>query len=578
MIGRPNPSFSPARAALQSARTALITAGAFSGAVNVLMLAGPLFMLQVYDRVLPSHSTPTLIALVVLVLMLYTVQAALEVVRSRLFVRIGRQVDADLVALAFETNLSLGVLGQGAAKAPSPFRDLEQIRSFLAGGGPSAFFDLPWMPLYLALLFALHPWLGVMGVIGACLLAGLAVATDRATSPHQRDFGARAAEAGALADASRRNAETVVPLGMTEALAVSWRERNRAASSAQLTASDMSSGLSGASRFVRMTLQSMVLAVGAYLVMSGKASGGVMIAASITLGRALAPVEVAIVHWRGFIAARQAFGRLELLFRDKAASEVRAVSLPAPTRALVVEHIFAGAPGVVAPFVKDISFALAAGDALAIIGPSGSGKSTLVRALLGLWPVQRGAIRLDGSTLDQWTRAESGRWIGYLPQTVELFAGTIGQNIARFDPEATSEAILKAARAAGVDELIRGLPDGFDTMVGEAGAMLSVGQRQRIALARALFREPFLLILDEPNSSLDAEGEMALAQALMQVRQRGGIAIVVAHRPGAVQAATHVLAMAAGAAKAFGPRDDVLKHVLAPRPVAGAARARGAAQ
>jgi ATP-binding cassette subfamily C protein len=563
-----------AKTALGSARSALVTAAGLSGLINLLMLAGPLFMLQVYDRVLPSHSQPTLIALIVLVLVLYGMQGALEIVRSRLFVRIGRHVDADLSALAFETNLHLGVLGQSAAKAPSPFRDLEQIRSFLAGGGPSAFFDLPWMPLYLALLFALHPWLGVLGLAGALLLTAFSVGTDRATSPHQRAFGAHAAEAGAVADGSRRNAETVVPLGMTAALSERWREKNREASGAQLLASDVSGALSGASRFVRMALQSMVLALGAYLVMDGKASGGVMIASSITLGRALAPVELAIVHWRGFVAARQAFQRLEALFGRMNSPEATGVVLPRPTQNLVVEHLFAGAPGASAPFVKDVSFTLNAGDVLAVIGPSGSGKSTLMRALLGLWPAQRGTIRVDGSTLDQWPRAHSGRWVGYLPQTVELFPGSIGENIARFDLDASSDAILKAARMAGVESLIRAMSQGFDTPVGEAGALLSVGQRQRIALARALYGDPFLLILDEPNSSLDAEGEMALTQGLVYLRERGGVAIVVAHRPSAVQAATHVLVMAEGLCKAFGPRDDVLKHVLAPRPAPGAVQAR----
>jgi len=543
-----------------SARNAFATAAGLSGFINLLMLSGPLFMLQVYDRVLPSHSVPTLEALVLLIIGLYASQAALEAIRSRLFARIGRHVDAELGVLAFDVNLRGAAAG---ARSASPFRDLEQLRGFLAGGGPSAIFDLPWMPVYLAMLFGLHPWLGVLGLAGAGILATLTVLADMATKPHQKRFAERSAEASGLSEAARRGAEVISAMGMGAALGAAWRERNREASADQLKASDVGGGFSGTSRFVRMSLQSMVLALGAWLVMSGKATGGVMIASSITLGRALAPVELALTHWRGFVGTRQAYARLTAALGQAAAPTDR-IALPRPTRELVVEHLFAGAPGSGAPIVKDISFSLQAGDVLAVIGPSGAGKSTLLRALLGLWPPQRGAVRLDGSLIEHFAPDARGAWTGYLPQTAELFAGTVGRNIGRLDPQATSEAVLEAAQAAFADGMIRGLADGFETEVGEGGARLSAGQRQRVGLARALFGAPFLVALDEPNSNLDADGEAALARAIAEASRRGAIVIMVAHRPSAVQVANKVLVMADGQQKAFGPRDDVLKRVLAP--------------
>jgi PrtD family type I secretion system ABC transporter len=375
----------------------------------------------------------------------------------------------------------------------------------------------------------------------------------------------------------RRNAETVLPLGMATGLQQVWDAANREAGRAQLKGSDVAGLFGTLSRIARMALQSMVLALGAYLVIAGEATGGVMIAASIMLGRALAPVELAIAHWKGFVGARQGFHRLRAALVCPTARSER-VTLPAPRQTLSVEHVSVGPAGARQAIVRDVAFELKAGDALGIIGPSGSGKSTLARALVGLWSPQRGSIRLDGSVLDQWSREEAGRFLGYLPQAIELFSGTIAQNIARFDPAPGSDEVLKAAAAAGVDTLVRRMPDGFETQVGEAGQLISAGQRQRIALARALFRDPFLVVLDEPNSNLDADGEAALTEAIMGVRRRGGIAVVIAHRPSALAAANLVLMMADGQAQAFGPKDQVLRKVLA-HPVAPAAvRLREAAE
>ncbi len=571
-IRPPSPAdASPARAALSAAKGPFIAAAVFSGAINILMLSGSLFMLQVYDRVIPSRSVPTLQALCVLILILYGFQAALEQVRTRLFARVGTQLDAQLSPLVFAANIRRGLVGQAGQGAP--FRDLEQLRGFLAGGGPGAIFDLPWFPIYLILLFMLHPILGMFGLVGALILAVMALLTDRSTRPLQAQSAALTAEAAGMAEAARRNAETVAPLGMTTALSRAWQAKTFAAGRSVLASSDIAGRYGGITRFVRMALQSLVLGVGAWLVITGKASGGVMIASSILLGRALAPVELSIAQWRSFVSARQAFGRLSTILSAPGLLAERGVALPAPNQTAIAEALAVAAPASRTPYLRGINFDLVAGDALGVIGPSGSGKSTLARALVGVWPIVGGSFRLDGSTLDQWSSEDAGRFIGYLPQSVELFAGTIGENIARFEANADPDNILRAAKEAGVDALIRSMPDGFDTMVGEGGALLSAGQRQRVGLARALYREPFLVVLDEPNSALDAEGEAALTEAILNMRRRGGVAIVIAHRPSALQAANKVLVLANGQQRAFGPRDEVLKRVLSAVPAEAAAEA-----
>jgi PrtD family type I secretion system ABC transporter len=539
----------------------------FSGAINILMLAGSLFMLQVYDRVLPSRSIPTLVALVVLVGVLYAFTAALELVRSRIFARIGRQFDAGVAPMVFAFNVRLG----GAGASGSAFRDLEQVRNVLASGAPAALFDLPWTPLYVVLLTLLHPWLGAMGVLGVVLLASLTWLTDRATTPLQRGAAAEASEASALAETVRRAFETTRPLGMDRFLGARWRVKHAAAGQSVVRSSDAASFYTGLSRFVRMTLQSLVLALGAYLVISDKATGGVMIGSSVLFGRALSPIESAIAHWRGFVAARQAYGRLGRM--AQAGEKAPEIQLPQPNTSLVVANLVVGLEPGRAPVLKDLAFSLRAGDGMGVIGPSGSGKSTLARTLVGLLPAQRGAVRFDDALLGQWSSADAARFIGYLPQEVELFAGSIAENIGRYDPSASDADILRAAEAAGLSTLIRELPEGFDTRVGERGSGLSAGQRQRIALARALFGDPFLLVLDEPNSALDAAGEAALSRAVLGHRRRGGVVVLVAHRPSALQAVNKVLVLANGVQRAFGPRDETLKQVLVATPAQASAEA-----
>ena len=558
--------------AVTSVKSALIAlrryfgvAGLFSGCINILMLSGSLFMLQVYDRVLPSHSKPTLVALVVLVIALYALTALLESSRSRLFARIGRQVDVSLRDAIFTLNVQAALPRAKPSETSAPFKDLEQIRSFLASGGPSALFDLPWTPLYAILLFLLHPLLGVVGLVGLISLAAVTFLADKATAPFQKSTFALTAEATAISDAVRQSAETVKPMGMASHLRALWLEKHQMAGEAVIDASDQTGLYSGISRFLRMALQSMTLALGAYLVINGEATGGVMIASSILLGKTLAPVELAISHWRGFASFRQSYKRLETAL--KSAPQYHSVHLPAPSRAVEVKGLALSVPGEDKAVLSNINFDLQAGDALGILGASGAGKSTLLRALVGVWPAPTGSIRFDGSTLDQWTDDDAGSFIGYMSQSVELFSGTVGQNISRFDADAPSALILSAAETAGVDMLVRGFKDGYGTDVGARGSRLSAGQRQRIALARAIYGNPFFIVLDEPNSALDPAGEAALLETIAAVRRRGGIVIMSAHRPQILQAVNKILVLAKGGQQAFGLRDDVLKAMKSPRPM-----------
>ena len=552
--------------ALAQCRTAFIGVAAMSGLVNVLYLTGSFFMLEVYDRVIPSRSVPTLIGLCVLALVLYAFQGLLEALRSRVLARIGAALDESLSGRVFDIVVRAPLKGAAPGDGLLPLRDLDQLRAFLGGSGPSAFFDLPWMPIYLLICFLFHPLIGVAALVGAAVLATFGLLTDRATRHPAQTATAHGLRRNGLAEAGRRNAEVLAAMGMQGRFATRWALANRDYMQSQQRASDIAGGFGAASKVFRMALQSGVLALGAYLVINGLASAGIIIASSILVARALAPAELAIANWKGFVQARQSWARLSDLFaRMPAGAQPHA--LPAPSRALQVESISVAPPGTPRLVVQDISFALQTGQGLGVIGPSASGKSSLVRALVGVWPAVRGKVRLDGAALDQWSADDLGPHIGFLPQEVELFAGTVAENIARFDPQAHSEAVIAAARAAGVHELILRLSEGYDTRIGEGGAGLSAGQRQRVGLARALYGNPFLVILDEPNANLDAEGENALTQAIIGVRRRGGVCIVIAHRPSALGAVDLILMMAEGRAQAFGPKDEVLKRVLRPASV-----------
>lgn len=537
------------------------------------MLTGSFFMLQVYDRVLPSRSIPTLIGLLVLAVLLYAFQGALDLVRTRISVRIGRFLEETLGLRVYDAVVRLPLKTRGDGDGLQPLRDIDQVRGFLSSGGPTALFDLPWMPLYLGICFYFHFWIGTVALVGAIVLIFFTVLTEIRTRGATKATSSFAMSRNALATEARRNAEVLRAMGMRHRAAARWREVNRNYMAANEAAADVASGLGGMSKVFRMILQSGVLAVGAYLVVHQESTAGIIIASSILTARALAPVELAIANWKGFVTARQAARRLDELL-TLLPKEAEPMELPAPEQSFTVDRIHVVPPGVERPVLHDVSFSLTRGQGLGIIGPSGSGKSSLARALVGVWSPAYGKIRIDSAALDQWSPEALGRHLGYLPQDVELFDGSVAVNIARFDPEATPGAVLEAARAAGAHELILSFPEGYGTRIGEGGMALSAGQRQRIALARAFYGNPFLVVLDEPSSNLDSEGEAALTNAILGVRRRGGIVIVVTHRPKSLDGVDHVLVVAEGTAQAFGSKDEVLNRVLtnsAPQPLRMAA-------
>jgi ATP-binding cassette subfamily C protein len=537
------------------------------------MLTGSFFMLQVYDRVLPSRSVPTLIGLLILATVLYAFQGGLDLVRNRISARIGRFLEETLGLRVYDAVVRLPLKARGDGDGLQPLRDIDSVRGFLSHGGPMALFDLPWIPLYLGICFYFHFWIGMVALVGACVLVGFTLLMEIRTRDATKASAGFAVSRNALAAEGRRNAEVLQAMGMRQRLAERWHETNRNYIAANEAASDVASGLGSISKVFRMILQSGVLAVGAYLVIHQEATAGIIIASSILTSRALAPVEMAIANWKGFVAARQAGKRLDQLL-VLLPREESPLALPAPQRSFTVDRIHVVPPSAERPVLHDVSFSLTSGQALGVIGPSGSGKSSLARALVGVWPQVHGKIRIDNAALDQWSPEALGRHLGYLPQDVELFDGNVAINIARFDPEATPDAVLQAAHAAGIHDLILSFPQGYGTLIGEGGMALSAGQRQRIALARAFYGNPFLVVLDEPSSNLDSEGEEALTKAILSVRRRGGIVVVITHRPKSLDAIDKVLVVGNGTVQAFGEKDDVLRKVLrnpAPPPLRMAA-------
>lgn len=552
-------------AVLSSLKMAFLGIGATSALVNILALTGSFFMLQVYDRVIPARSLPTLVGLGIIAATLYAFQGFLEVIRSMLLVRLGLSVDERFGTTVYDSLVLFPARMQTHGDGLQPVRDLDVVRSFLSGPGPTALFDIPWMPFYLGLCFLFHIWIGVTALAGALVLVGLTILTERMSRDPAKEAAKIISERMALAEATRRNSEAVLAMGFGHMLGTKWDEINSRYLGNHLRLSNVTVTLGTVSKILRMMLQSAVLAVGALLVIRQEASGGIMIASSILLSRALAPVELAISQWKSFVAARDSWSRLEKL-AGLMSIDGRDVALPKPEKALKVENLHLAAPGSKNSIVRNISIELQAGDSVGVIGPSASGKSTLARGLVGLWPPVAGAVRLDGAALSQWDPHALGKHIGYLPQDVALFGGSVAENIARFDPDATSDKIIAAAKTAGVYDLILQFPQGFETRIGEQGSALSGGQRQRIALARALYGEPFLIILDEPNSNLDADGELALSRAILSVKARGGIVVVVAHRPSALAAVDKVLVLTNGQMQAFGPKDEVLRRTTQPAP------------
>lgn len=549
--------------AIKACRGALVATGLFTSVINILMLTGSLFMLQVYDRVLPSRSIPTLLALVVIVIGLYLAQGLLEAIRLRVLSRIARTLDDRLNKEVYASLLNASLKNPTSVTALQPVRDLDQVRGFLSGTGPTAFFDLPWMPFYLAICFAFHFWIGITALIGAIILIAITLLTEFLTREPGNDANLWSTRRIVMAEAGRRNAEAIQAMGMAPRAVERWLAVNANYVEVQQKLSDVGGGLSSLSKVLRMFLQSAVLAVGAYLVINQQATGGIIIASSILVSRALAPIELAIANWKGFVGARQAWRRLSETLANQHGIEQK-LELPAPVKSLAVEAVSVMPPAQQRMVVQEASFNLQAGQGLGIIGPSASGKSSLVRAIVGVWRPARGVVRLNNAALEQWQPDLLGSHIGYLPQDIELFDGSVAENIARLTPRPDPARVIEAAQAAGAHDLIVRLSEGYETKIGEAGMALSAGQRQRIALARALFGNPFLVVLDEPNSNLDAEGDEALTQAIRGIRQRGGVVVVVAHRPSALMGVDLVLAMANGRVQAFGPKDEVLGKVIRP--------------
>jgi ATP-binding cassette subfamily C protein len=547
--------------ALRACRSAFIGVGVMSCMINLLYLTGSLFMLEVYDRVLPSRSVPTLVGLAVLAGGMYVAQGVLDLIRARILGRIGTSLDEALNARVFDTIVRLPLMVGGRNEGLQPLRDLDNVRSFLSSMGPGAFFDLPWLPFYLAICFAFHVMIGLTALVGAVILVSLTLVTEFMSRAPAREAMGLASRRNDLAATSRRNAEVLVAMGMSGRLTRRWSEANQNYLAGNQRASDVAGGLGAIAKVMRMTLQSAVLGVGAYLVIHQEATAGIIIAGSILSARALAPVDLAIAHWKGFVAARQSWHRLNRLLESLPARAVPTL-LQSPSSRLSVEAVSIMPPGDQRVIVQDVTFALDAGSGLGVIGPSGSGKSSLVRALVGVWQPVRGKVRLDGAALDQWSSDVLGRHIGYLPQDVELFAGTVAQNICRFDTEAGSDSVIAAAKEAGVHEMIVKMRDGYDTQIGEQGTALSAGQAQRVALARALYGNPFLIVLDEPNSNLDTEGDEALTRAVRSARERGAIVLVVAHRPIGIEAVDQLLVLRDGRMHAFGSKETVLGQVL----------------
>ncbi|MBS3651678.1 type I secretion system permease/ATPase [Pseudaminobacter sp. 19-2017] len=547
--------------ALGSCKGALAGVALFSAASNILMLTGAMYMLQVYDRVLPSRSVPTLVGISILASVLFIGQAVIDLVRGRIMTRIGAEMDEAVGGRVFTAITRLPLVAGQQGDGLQPQRDLDIIRTFLSSAGPTALFDLPWLPFYLAIIWSFHPTLGVTAVCGTIVLVTLTAATEVFTRKPMGGAVLSSVRRNSLVEASRRNAEVLAAMGMGRRLHDHWRYASRQYLAQQQRVSDIAGGFGSVAKVLRLMLQSAMLGVGAWLVIHGEATAGIIIAGSILSGRALAPVDLAIAHWRNFVGARQSWRRLSQLLA-RLPQDAQPMALPAPRSNLTVERITLGAPGAQRIIVQGVELRLEAGSVLGIIGPSGSGKSSLVRGLVGAWRPLAGRIKLDGAALDQWSSERLGRYVGYLPQDVELFAGTVAANIARFDPEPDANAIVAAARSAGIHDLIVSLGNGYETQIGEGGAALSAGQRQRVALARALYGDPFLVVLDEPNSNLDIEGDIALGAAILGVKARGGIVVMVAHRQNILTAADFVLSMKDGQMSMFGPRERVLPQIF----------------
>ncbi len=527
--------------------------------INLLMLTPAIYMLQLYDRVLSSRSLSTLLMLTIIVVVIFLTQGVLEWVRSQILIRISNRLELILNGRLFRASYKKSLLTGGQEASAQALDDLTSLRQFLAGNGLLAFFDAPWIPFYIAVMFLFHPFYGWVAIFSVISLSLIAVVNEKITHKKLSEANELSVKGRLQLNSHLKNAEVIEAMGMLEHIQKRWQQGNDKILFLQQKASAYSGALTSSSKTLRILLQSMVLGLGAYLAILQELTPGLMIAGSILLGRALAPIDLMISSWRGFILARTQYARLNALLLA-IQDEKEKMSLPDPEGNLVAEQIVVLPPGTSLMVIKGISFSISAGDSIGLLGPSGAGKSTLLRALLGIWPARSGAVRLDGVDVYSWDRLHLGPHIGYLPQDIELFAGTISENIARFD-EVNAEKVVSAARLAGVHEMILRFEQGYDTTIGFGGSNLSGGQRQRIGLARALYGDPRLVVLDEPNSNLDDKGELALSQALSQLKQRGVTIIVVTHRANIIEQLDKLMILNDGQIGIYGDKDEVMDYI-----------------
>lgn len=568
------PVVSELKKSLLSAKKSFIMVGLFSMFINILMLVPPLYMLQLYDRVLGSRSQDTLIMLTLIVVVLFITMGLLEVVRSRVLVRVGNKLDSMLSQRIFDSLFELERKAPGRSSS-MPLNDLTQVRQFMTGNGLFAFFDAPWMPIYIIVLFIFHPAFGFFAIFAAIVLVGITIANEYSTKDKLAEANNLSRASTIYVDSNIRNAEVVNAMGMRNNISKVWADKYYGFLNAQNIASDSAGVWSNLSKSLRVMFQSLILGLGAYLAINMEVTPGMMIAASIIMGRALAPLDLIIGSWKGFSSARSSYERIEGLLNDFP-KDKEYMQLPAPKGEITLENVVVIPPSGTVPSLKGISMKIEKGDVVGIIGPSAAGKSSLARVMLGLWPLSNGVARIDKADISQWDREDLGKYVGYLPQDIELFEGTVSQNIARFG-EVEPEKVVEAATKAGVHEMILKLPEGYDTKIGPGGASLSGGQRQRIGLARALYNNPVLVVLDEPNSNLDDVGEAALVEAIKTLRAGGTTVVIITHRTNVLQATNKLALINNGVLELYGNTNDVL-NAIAQKQQAAAGQAQAQAQ
>lgn len=549
------------QSALKACKSSFLSVGFFSLFVNTLMLVPTFYMIQVSGRVIPSSSTSTLLMLTLILTVLVATMGSLEWVRSRIMVRISNRLDVMLSRDVYRASFKRALSSGGSDATAQSLNDLTALRQFFTGSGLFAFFDAPWFPIYTIVMFLFHPWFGFMTLACGVVLSMLAVVNHRMTANTLAVANKENVASNLVTSKTLRNAEVIESMGMLETLMNRWAKRQRRIMLLQSEASDKGGIVSSVSKTFRTWSQSIMLAIGAYLVVTHQINPGLLMAGSLLLGRALAPIDQMISSWKGFVAAKVQYDRLSKVLEDLS-SEPERMPLPAPEGHIQVENLVVAPPGAKAPVIRNISFVAPAGSIVGIVGPSAAGKSTLVRALMGIWPPQHGVVRLDGADISSWDKQALGKYVGYLPQDIELFEGTISENIARFE-KVDPEKVVQAAQIAGVHEMILMLPDGYDTVIGSDGVNLSGGQRQRVGLARAIYGSPRLIVLDEPNSNLDDVGERALGVALQKLKETGATVFIVSHRPNILTRLDRILVMAGGTISLYGERDRVIAELAA---------------